>query len=118
MAVALLWKVQPEHMASHGQMVDWLANSFLPWAAYQALIAGRLVAVDKCPSIQLMRVGKIWWRLAAKANLLAIGREAKELYSIHQLCAGLEAGIKGGIHGIDKLWKQHKDVRRSGESAC
>jgi hypothetical protein len=39
---------------------------------------------------------------------LASGSEAKELCDIHQLCAGLEAGIKGGIHAIKELWKQHE----------
>jgi hypothetical protein len=33
------------------EFVDWLANSFPPWATYQALMAGRLVALDKCPDI-------------------------------------------------------------------
>jgi hypothetical protein len=54
-------------------------------------------------------VGETWWRLAAKATLLASGSEAKELCSIHQLYAGLEAGIEGSIHAIKELWKQHEE---------
>jgi hypothetical protein len=30
-------------------LVDWLASSFPPWAAYRALMAGRLVPLDKYP---------------------------------------------------------------------
>ena len=29
----------------------WLANGSPPWAAYHALMAGRLVALDKCPGV-------------------------------------------------------------------
>ena len=33
-------------------MVDWLANSFPPWAAFWALMVGLLVVVlDKCPGV-------------------------------------------------------------------
>jgi hypothetical protein len=31
------------------KFADWLANSFPPWAAYHALMGGRLVALDKAP---------------------------------------------------------------------
>jgi hypothetical protein len=69
-------------------------------------MAGRLVALDKCPGIRPIGVGKTWRRLAVKATLLASGSEAKELCGIDQLCAELEGGIEGGIHAIDELWKQ------------
>jgi hypothetical protein len=60
-------------------IVDWLANSFLPWAAYRAFMAGRLVALDKCPGVCPIRVGKTWRWLAAKATLLSSGSKAKEV---------------------------------------
>jgi hypothetical protein len=95
-------------------LVDCLANSFPPWAAYRALMAGRLVALDKCPGVRPIRVGETWWRLAAKATLLVSGCDAKEQCGIDQLCAGLEAGIKGGIHAINELWRQHKEEEEWG----
>jgi hypothetical protein len=88
------------------ELVDWLANDFPPWAAYRALMAGRLVALDKCPGVRPIGIGETWRRLAAKATLQVAGSDAKELCGIHQLCAGLEAGIEGAIHAIDELWKQ------------
>jgi hypothetical protein len=33
---------------------------------------------------------------------------------IHQLCAGLEAGIEGGIHAIEEFWKLHKEEEEWG----
>lgn len=44
-------------MAKVGQ---WLANESPPWAAYRALMAGRLLAVDKCPGIRPIGVGETW----------------------------------------------------------
>jgi hypothetical protein len=96
------------------EMVDWLANTFPPWASYRALMAGRLVALDKCPGVRPIGIGETWRRLAAKATLLSSGREAKELCGIDQLCAGLEAGIEGGIHAIDELWRQHEEEEEWG----
>jgi hypothetical protein len=72
-------------------------------------MAGRLVALDKCPGIGPIGVGKTWRRLAAKATLLVSGCDAKEQYGIDQLCADIKAGVEGGIHAIDELWRQHKE---------
>jgi hypothetical protein len=42
---------------------EWMANEFTPWAAYHALMAGQLLALDKSPQIWPIRVGKTWrWR--------------------------------------------------------
>jgi hypothetical protein len=77
-------------------------------------MARRLVALDKCPGVRPIGVGKTWRRLAAKATLLVSGCDAKERCGINQLCAGLEAGIEGVIHVIDKLWRQHKEEEEWG----
>jgi hypothetical protein len=47
-------------------------------------MVGRLFALDKCPGIQPIGVGETWWRLTAKATLLAAGSKTKELCSILQ----------------------------------
>ena len=43
-----------------GDFVEWLGNGRLPWAAYRALLIGRLVALDKQPGIMLVGVGETW----------------------------------------------------------
>jgi hypothetical protein len=56
--------------------------------------------------------GETWRRLFAKVVLRIAGGEAKEACGIDQLCAGLEAGIEGGIHAINQLWREfagHED---------
>ena len=87
----------------------WLANDTVPWPAYRALMANRLVALDKCPGVRLVGIGEAWRRLLAKCVIAIAGREAKVACGTAQLCAGLEAGIEGAAHAIDTLWRQHED---------
>jgi hypothetical protein len=72
-------------LQASAKLVEWLANTFPPWAAYRALMAGCLVALDKCPGVRPLGIGETWWRLAAKATLLSSGSDAKELCGIDQL---------------------------------
>ena len=45
----LLWfgAASAELMLIVGDFVEWLGNGRPPWAAYQALMSGRLIALDK-----------------------------------------------------------------------
>ena len=87
----------------------WLANCTPPWAAYRAIMANRLVALDKCPGVRPVGIGEIWRRLFAKTVLILAGNEAKEVCGDEQLCVGLEAGIEGGIHAAREEWIEHED---------
>jgi hypothetical protein len=70
-------------------------------------MAGQLVTLDKGPGIWPLGVGETWWQVIAKALLLITSNKAKEVCGIDQLCAGLKAGIKGGIHVMTQLWELH-----------
>ena len=87
-------------------LAEWMANSYPPWAAYRALRMGRLIALDKCPGVRPVGIGEIWSRLIAKVVLVEAGPEAKATCGDDQLCAGLEAGIEGGIHAANQWWKE------------
>jgi hypothetical protein len=91
---------KPSHVLCEvvAKFVDWLANSHPSWAAYHALMAGRLVALDKCPGVHPLGIGKTWRRICVKLITSACGSAAKEQCGINQLCAGLKAGIDGSIH--------------------
>ena len=46
-------------------LADWMANSSPPWAAYSALMACRLVAIDKRPEVLPVGIGEtLCWALA------------------------------------------------------
>ena len=68
----------------------------------------------KCPGVRPVGIGEIWRRLQAKCLLLAAGEEAKDACGIDQVCAGLEAGIEGSIHAINKLWGEHEEEEEWG----
>ena len=55
-----------------------MANTFLPWATNRALLANRLMALDKCPGIQPIGIGEIWRRLLDKCVLKVTGADAKD----------------------------------------
>ena len=80
-----------------------LGNGRPPWAAYRALMSGRLVALDKQPGIRPVGVGETWRRMMAKCLLRVAGPEAKTACGTTQLAGGLEAGIDGTIHAMRVL---------------
>ena len=91
-----------------GDFVEWLGNGRPPWAAYRALMSGRLIALYKQPGISPVGVGETWRRMMAKCLLKVAGPEAKSACGTRQLAGGLEAGIEGAIHGMRILWDKHK----------
>ena len=78
-----------------------------PWAAYRALMSGRLIALDKSPGIRPVGIGETWRRLLAKCLLRVSGQESKAACGMDQLVGGVEAGIEGAIHAMRVLWEEH-----------
>jgi hypothetical protein len=81
-----------------------MTNELPPWAAIRALMAGRLLAIDKSPGFRPIGIGETWQRAIAKCVLRVAGKGAKEVCGIDQHCAGLESGIEGGIHAMKQQW--------------
>ena len=55
------------------RLYDWMANSSPPWDAYRALMACRLVALDKIPGVRPMGIGETLRRALAKLLMTAAG---------------------------------------------
>eukprot|EP00957_Ditylum_brightwellii_P031066 2353502-Ditylum_brightwellii.AAC.1 len=53
----------------------WLANTRPAWAAYRALVAGRLIALDKCPGIRPVGISEILFRMIGKCVIAVCGDE-------------------------------------------
>jgi hypothetical protein len=78
-------------------MARWLANDHPPWATYRALMAYRLVALDKEPGTRPVGIGEIYRRLFAKCVLEVCDSQATTACGNLNLCAGLPAGIEGAL---------------------
>ena len=78
----------------------WMAKSSPPWAAYRALMACCLVALDKRPGVRPVGISKTLRRALVKLVMRAPGYQAKTACGNLQLCAGLEAGIEGATHTV------------------
>ena len=73
---------------------DWMHNYPPPWAAYSALMACHLVALDKRPGVRPVVIGETLRQALAKIVMRAAGDQSKTACGNLQLCAGLEAGIE------------------------
>ena len=82
------------------RLSDCMANFSPPWSAYCALMACRLVALDKRPGVRPVRVGEMLRQALAKLVMRAAGEQAKTACGNLQLCAVLEAGIEGATHFV------------------
>ena len=81
-------------------MNEWMSNSSPYWATYCALMACRLVALDKRPGASPVGIGDTLFHVITKLVMRAVGDQAKKLCGRLQLCAGLESGIEGSNHAM------------------
>ena len=86
---------------------EWLSNGRPSWAAYLALMSGRLIALEKSPGIRTVGIGETWRRLLDKCLLRVSGQEAKSACRTEQLAGGAEAEIDGVIYAARLQWAQH-----------
>lgn len=78
---------------------EWLANGNPPFPAICALMAGRLVALDKQPGVRPIGIGEVFRQLMAKTNVRLTGYQATACGNFN-LCAGMQSGIEGAVHAI------------------
>jgi len=83
-----------------------LSNDIHPWVAIRALMSNRLIALDKKQGVRPIGIRQIWRRLMAKTVVRLAGPVGTEACGTDQLCAGLNSGIKGGIHAATQFWKK------------
>ena len=100
------------------RLADWIANPPPPpWDPYHALMACRLVALDKRPGFHPVQIGETLRRALAKLVTRAAGDQAKISCGNLQLCAVLEAGIEGttytfGYQRLERVREQRGDEEK------
>ena len=81
-----------------------LATEHVDPAGLSALVASRLIALDKCPGVRPIGVGEVSRRIIAKAILQVVGNDVREVTGARQLCAGQPAGVEAAVHAIRELF--------------
>ena len=81
-------------------LADWMANSSPPWAAYRALMACRLVALDKRPGVLPMGIGETLSRALAKLVMRAAGEQAKTAWVSPSMPASRPAHSWRLLHAV------------------
>ena len=89
---------------SIGDLTHHLANTLVTWESVQALLANRLIALDKSSGVRPIGVGETLRRIIGKAICLITREDVESACGTHQLCAGLKCGIEGAIHAADDLF--------------
>ena len=97
------------------RLSDWVANSSPPWAAYRALMACRLVALDKIPGVGPVGIRETLRQALDKLVMRAAGYQAKAASGNLQLCAGLTAGIEVETHAVgQRRLEMSREIRIKG----
>ena len=84
-----------------------LLNSIVPWDDINALVANRLIALDKCPGVRPMGIGETLWSVIGKAVCYATRVDVELACGSDQLCGSVKSGIEGAIHAMTSLFLQH-----------
>jgi len=85
-----------------------LCNSIVPWDDIRALVANRLITLNKCPGVRPIGIGETLCRIIGKAYL-ATHLDAALVCGSDQLCVGFQVGIEGAIHGMNELFSAYQD---------
>ena len=56
-----------------GMLAHHLANGIVDWEGIRALMASRLIALDKCPGVRPIGVGEALWRILCKVIAWPLG---------------------------------------------
>ncbi|KAF6202525.1 hypothetical protein GE061_002921 [Apolygus lucorum] len=87
-------------------LANKLNNEDVPWESIKALMASRLVALDKCPGVRCIGTGECLKRILGKCMAEITAEEVTEACKESQLCAGLSAGIEGAIHALSSMFTE------------
>ena len=68
------------------------------------MVAGRLIALDKCPGVRPIGVGEVIQRIICKAVLSVLKFDILEAASSLQLCAGQDAGNEVAVHAMREVF--------------
>ena len=81
-----------------------MCSSFLDPKGFAALVACRLIALDKCPGVRPIGIGETVRRIIGKATALAIRDDIQDAAGPLQVCAGHLAGCEAAVHAMRQVF--------------
>ena len=69
-------------------------------------MASHLIALDKCPGIRPIGIGKGLCRILGDVLALTTQYEVEDIFGLAQLCSGLKSGIDGAIYALWKVFAE------------
>ena len=82
-----------------------LCSSLVNPESISALVACRLIPLDKCPGVRPIGVGEVPRRIIAKAILRTIGKDIEEAAGPLQVCAGQDGGCEAAVHAMRAIFQ-------------
>ena len=79
----------------------------MDWDNIRALVANRLIALDKCPGVYPIGIGEALRRILGKTVALVTHADLEEVCEIDQLFSGLCSGLEVSIHAVRELFDEH-----------
>ena len=89
--------------------MEHLTNKTSNWIKTHALLASRLIALNKSPGVRPVGVGETTCRLFSKMTIDANGTEAAIAVGNKQSCIGSPNGIEAAVHTTNDMFKQNKN---------
>ena len=82
-----------------------LANDFVQWKSFKALLANRLITLDKKPGVRSIGIGDTLRRIIGKAVCYVTCDVVEMTCGTDQLCAGVKMGIEAAFHTVRDLFE-------------
>ena len=87
-----------------------MANNFIPWCSIRALLANRLIALNKNPGVRPIGIGETLRRIVGKAICWATRSDVEVSSGVDQLCAGVKMGIEAAFHAVHDLFDSNAEA--------
>ena len=71
----------------------------------EALLACRLIPLDKCPGLRPIGVGEPLRRVAGRVVMGVVKEDVQKPAGAVQVCAGQPGGCEAAIHGMRSIWE-------------
>ena len=87
-----------------------LCSKYVDPSGIEALLASRLIALDKNPGVRPIGVGEVCRRLIGKAALLLLRQDVIDVTACRQLCAGRKSACESIVHCVRELYSRSRDI--------